>query len=85
MTPAMLQNFRRIGIQAPSDLRGRSGDDLYAGLQRTHGEIPHHSVLYVLRAIAHFVRTGERRDWREFVDIGHKRQQPPRPPRRPRY
>ena len=73
MTPPMAENLRRIGIHAPGDLRGRSGDDLYSALQRTWGEVPQHSVLYVLRAIVHFVKTGERRDWREFEDIGHKR------------
>lgn len=83
MTPQMIQNFRRIGVQTPEDLRGRSGDEMYASLQRTYGELPHHSVLYVLRAVAHFVRTGERKDWRDFVDIGHKRRPPQRPPRHP--
>ena len=72
MTPQMLDNFRRIGVHSPADLRGRSGDDLYAALQRTWGEVPQHSVLYVLRAMAHFMRTGERRDWREFEDTGFK-------------
>lgn len=79
VTPRMLENFRRIGINTPADLQGRSGDDLYASLQLSYGEQPHHSTLYVLRAVAHFIRTGERRDWREFADVGHKRprQQPP--------
>lgn len=72
MTPAMLQNLRRAGVHCPADLRGRTGDQLYAALQTSYGEQPQHSVLYVLRAIAHFVRTGERKDWREFVDLGHK-------------
>ncbi len=76
MTPAMIANLRRAGVHTPSDLRGRSGDQLYASIQRSYGEQPQHSVLYVLRAIAHFVRTGERKDWREFIDIGHKRRPP---------
>ncbi len=96
MTPTMVDNLRRAGIHAPADLRGRSADDIYAALQRSYGEIPQHTVLYVLRAVVHFVRTGERKDWREFIDIGHKRprqQRPypkgpsergPRPPRGPR-
>lgn len=76
MTPAMVANLRRAGVHSPNDLRGRSGDQLYASIQRSYGEQPQHSVLYVLRAIAHFVRTGERKDWREFMDIGHKRRPP---------
>lgn len=70
--PQMVETFRRIGVYSPADLEGRSGEDLYAAFQRCHGEPPQHSMLYVLRAVVHFVKTGERRDWRQFMDVGHK-------------
>ena len=85
VTPQMVENFRRMGVYTPADLRGRSSDELYAALQRSYGELPQHSVLYVLRAVVHFVKTGERRDWRDFVDVGHKRPRQQSPPERRSY
>jgi hypothetical protein len=67
--PRIIEHFRAIGIVAPADLVGRSGDDLFEALTRETGSPPHRAMLYVLRMLAHFVATGERHDLRDIAQF----------------
>jgi hypothetical protein len=65
--PAMAADFRRMGIHAPQDLRGRDPFALYDELNRSSGVRHDPCVLDTFIAVVRFVAGGPARPWWKYT------------------
>ena len=64
--PRMAAELRRLGIEAPEDLRGHSGQELYDRLCLLDGRRHDPCVLDTFEAAVAFAQGGPPRPWWEF-------------------
>ncbi len=65
--PATAADLRMLGIQKPTDLRGKDPLSLYEKLNRKTGCRQDPCVLYTLRAAVDFMNGGKSKPWWKFM------------------
>ena len=86
--PSIAADLRALGINDPTDLRGRNPEQLYARSNRLRGVTQDRCLLYVFRCAVYFASTSrhqpERLKWWNWSDAAMARREGRDPRRAPR-